>query len=63
MAVKRYAIYRPKARRGMGGPLQKKVVEVEEGSQPFGAVEVAAETALHDWTDVEAYDGPAQEGN
>jgi len=52
MAVKRYALYRRVARRGFGGPCEKKVIEVEEGTQPNGAVEVPAETELQEWTAV-----------
>ncbi|MBB6053284.1 hypothetical protein [Armatimonas rosea] len=52
MAVKKYALYRRVARRGFGGPCEKKVIEVEEGTQPQGAIEVAPETELQDWAPV-----------
>ena len=52
MAAKKYALYLRVARGGFGGKFKKKVIEVEEGAQPDGAVEVAPETELHDWEDV-----------
>lgn len=49
MAVKRYKLTR-QLRRGMSVIKQDSIIEVEEGSQPVGAVEVAEDAPLHDWT-------------
>ncbi len=48
MALKRYKITRH-LRRGMSVIKQDSVIEMEEGSQPVGAVEVAGDADLHDW--------------